>query len=74
MKFCPECGKDLKGSTKFCPECAFNISTMKNEQHNISESIIDDISEQPSTRELGNNLEDAVAKIFQKQGYEIILR
>ncbi|MDE1840243.1 MAG: zinc-ribbon domain-containing protein, partial [Thaumarchaeota archaeon] len=25
MKFCPECGKDLNGSTKFCPECGINL-------------------------------------------------
>ena len=74
MKFCPECGSDLNGSTKFCPECGFNILSIKNEQDNPHESIINDISEQTSSRELGNNLEDAVAKIFQKQGYEITLR
>ena len=28
MKFCPECGEDLRGSTKFCPECGFNMASL----------------------------------------------
>ncbi len=60
MKFCAECGGDLKGSTKFCPECGFNINTLTQEiekeiekeivvENNISkESIFDEnILEEP---------------------------
>ena len=32
MKFCPECGENLGGSTKFCPECGFNITSLTGQQ------------------------------------------
>lgn len=83
MKFCPECGEDLKGSTKFCPECGFNIiSSLGQEirkeivvENNISEESIfdEDILEDPviekTARELGTNLEDMAEKILQDRGF-----
>ena len=82
MKFCPECGRDLKGSTKFCPECGFNIASLAaqnaGEQTTAKdvpeESIFDeDILQEPATekttRELGTNLEDMVEKILQDRGF-----
>lgn len=99
MKFCPECGEDLKNSTKFCPECGIsllkyfqnttieinafekndtfskiedNIETSNQEEAIPYESELNIV--QKSTRELGNSLEESVAKIFQDRGYEITLR
>lgn len=83
MKFCAECGEDLKGSTKFCPECGFNISSLITQEakkeviveNNLSEeSVFDDEKlEEPlvekTTRELGTNLEDMVEKILQDRGF-----
>ena len=83
MKFCPECGEDLKGSTKFCPECGFNISTLVTQEikkevlveSNVSEESVfdDEILEEPlvekTARELGTNLEDMAEKILQDRGF-----
>ena len=83
MKFCPECGEDLKGSTKFCPECGFNIASLAAQKAGKKttakdvvpeESIFDeDILKEPATekttRELGTNLEDMVEKILQDRGF-----
>lgn len=76
MKFCPECGNDTKGSTKFCPECGIELTKYLSEEQDSTEiSQIDEpVEYSESSRELGNKLEDAVAKIFQARGYEIILR
>ncbi len=32
MKFCPQCGSELKGSGIFCPECGSNIKSSSAEQ------------------------------------------
>lgn len=83
MKFCPECGKDLKGSSKFCPECGFNLSSVtQNKLEPISEKsspTSDEYEEyeepvKRTTRELGNNLEEEVGRIFKNRGYETMLR
>ena len=37
MKFCPECGSDLHGSTKFCPECGFGIGKVANAASNTDD-------------------------------------
>lgn len=79
MKFCPECGKDLKGSIKFCPECGFNLAKMtdgavkEDPDHDI-ESIVDrDILEEPAeektAKEMGSNLEDVMEKILSNRGF-----
>ncbi|PBO84729.1 MAG: hypothetical protein COA77_07755 [Thaumarchaeota archaeon] len=83
MKFCHECGEDLKGSTKFCPEYGFNIGTLVTQEikkevlveSNVSEESVfdDEILEEPlvekTTRELGTNLEDMAEKILQDRGF-----
>ena len=82
MKFCPECGEDLRGSTKFCPECGFNMASLiaqdagkKIAANDIQEeSVFDgDILQEPppekTTRVLGTNLEDTVEKILQDRGF-----
>lgn len=79
MKFCPECGKDLRNSIKFCPECGFNLSKMVggSVQENLdqdTESIVDEnILEEPiekkTTKEMGSNLEDEVEKILSNMGF-----
>ncbi len=82
MKFCPECGEDLRGSTKFCPECGFNMASLiaqdagkKIAANGIQEeSVFDgDILQEPppekTTRVLGTNLEDTVEKILQDRGF-----
>ena len=84
MKFCPECGEDLKGSTKFCPECGFNITSLIGQEvrkevvveNNVAEeSIFDEdvLEEEPviekTARELGTNLEDMAEKILQDRGF-----
>lgn len=83
MKFCPECGEDLKGSTKFCPECGFNIITLLGQEirkeivveSNVSEESVfdEDILKEPvvekTARELGTNLEDMAEKILQDRGF-----
>jgi hypothetical protein len=79
MKFCPECGQDLRGSTKFCPECGFNLSKISPE--NVDQSDIAIQSTEPfvesnepviqkTTRELGTRLEEAVERIFKDKGYQ----
>lgn len=77
MKFCPECGEDTKGSSKFCPECDMDLKKFVSEMDAQPEiSQIDEPTQSipESSREMGNKLEDAVAKIFQSKGYEIVLR
>ena len=82
MKFCPECGEDLRGSTKFCPECGFNMAPMTAQEAGKKivtsdiqgESVFDeDILQEPppekTTRALGTNLEDTVEKILQDRGF-----
>ena len=82
MKFCPECGQDLKGSIKFCPECGFNVASMMAQDTGKkiptsdiqNESVFDeDILQEPpaekTTRVLGTNLEDTVEKILQERGF-----
>ena len=83
MKFCPECGENLGGSTKFCPECGFNITSLTGQQiekkipaeSNIhEESVFDgDILQEPlvekTARALGTSLEDMVEKILQDRGF-----
>ncbi len=58
MKFCPECGEDLMGSTKFCPECGFNIASLvvqetieKTTAEGIPEELVfdEDILQEPVT-------------------------
>ena len=66
--------KTLKVVQNFVLNVGFNISTIQNEQNNKAKSINDNDIGRASSRELGNNLEDAVAKIFQKRGYEVTLR
>ena len=82
MKFCPECGEDLRGSTKFCPECGFNMASLI-AQDAGKEIAASDIQEEPvfdedilqeplpekTTRVLGTNLEDMVEKILQDMGF-----
>lgn len=81
MKFCPECGEDLKGSTKFCPECGINLNNMPKEnpvQNEIkteyTEPVLD--SNEPviqrTTRDLGTRLEESVERIFKDRGYQTI--
>lgn len=77
MKFCPECRAKLLANPKFCSECGIDLKKYISENSEPTEIIrpdesIEEISD--SSRELGNKLEDAVATIFQKRGYEIILR
>ena len=82
MKFCPECGEDLKGSTKFCPECGFNIASLAAqkaakqttakdvpEESIFDEDILKEPATEKTTRELGTNLEDMVEKILQDRGF-----
>lgn len=80
MKFCVECGKDLKGSTKFCPECGFNIGAIlaqktKNKiekklvvEDNISkESIFDeDICEEPIVEKTSRELGNNLEDMAEK--------
>lgn len=77
MKFCPECSAELLANPKFCSECGVDLKKYMSENSEPTEIIqpdepIEEISD--SSRELGNKLEDAVAEIFQKRGYEILLR
>lgn len=82
MKFCTECGQDLRGSTKFCPECGYNLSkSIQNTDENTSNTKPVEPTEerteslfQKTTRELGNNIEEAVEKIFKDRGYQPLLR
>ncbi|MCH7561611.1 MAG: restriction endonuclease, partial [Thaumarchaeota archaeon] len=78
MKFCPECGNDTKGSTKFCPECGIDLLQYLDKNiHKVTDEIIVNSSSGNSeitARELGNKLEDAVAKIYKDRGYEVLLR
>ena len=83
MKFCSECGEDLRGSTKFCPECGFNIGDIliqKNTDHATASTTAhpadhgnDILDEEPiakkTTKELGTNLENMVAKILLDRGF-----
>lgn len=79
MKFCPECGDDLKGSTKFCPECGINLNNVPKEnpvQSEIKTEYNEPISDseepviQKTTRDLGTRLEESVEKIFKDRGYQ----
>ena len=81
MKFCPECGEDLKGSTKFCPECGINLNNISKEiipqkeiEIEYATPIVD--SEEPviqkTTRDLGTRLEESVERIFKDRGYQTV--
>jgi len=79
MKFCSECGEDLKGSTKFCPECGINLSAVTKEiapQKEIETEVQEPISVsdepliQKTTRDLGTRLEESVERIFKDKGYQ----
>ena len=82
MKFCPECGGDLKGSTKFCPGCGINVGQLLKKEiiieNNAPKESIFDVTEEPivekSTRELGSNLEDMVEKILENRGFSTTVR
>ena len=82
MKFCPECGEDLRGSTKFCPECGFNMAALiaqddgkkiaasdVQEESVFDEDALHDPPSEKTTRVLGTNLEDTVEKILQDRGF-----
>lgn len=82
MKFCPECGEDLRGSTKFCPECGFNMASLVarddgkkiaasdvQEESVFDEDALHDPPAEKTTRVLGTNLEDTVEKILQDRGF-----
>lgn len=79
MKFCPECGEDLKGSIKFCPECGINLNNLPKEnpvQNEVKVEYTEPISDseepviQKTTRDLGTRLEESVERIFKDRGYQ----
>ncbi|MDE1862839.1 MAG: restriction endonuclease [Thaumarchaeota archaeon] len=79
MKFCPECGVDLKGSTKFCPECGINLNNLSKEtsnQNKVEAESANSVFEteepviQKTTRDLGTRLEESVERIFKDRGYQ----
>lgn len=81
MKFCPECGEDLKGSIKFCPECGINLNNLPKEnpvQNEVKIEYTEPISNseepviQKTTRDLGTRLEESVEKIFKDRGYQTV--
>lgn len=82
MRFCPECGQDLRGSTKFCPECGANLSKfseLPSEQNDvISQPKVEQIDttdpSKQTAKDLGNKLEETVGRIFADKGYQISLR
>lgn len=85
MKFCPECGTQLPvPNPKFCPECGAKLQAPSASVDDVS---LDSIPPQPksgeaseddefpqvklNTYELGVNLEDMTAAIFQRMGYSV---
>ena len=60
MKFCTECGQDLRGSTKFCPECG----------HNLSKSI-QNTDESTNTKPI-EPTEERTESLFQKTTRELV--
>ncbi len=79
MKFCPECGGDLKGSKKFCPECGINLNNLpkgNSNQNSVETESANHIFEteepviQKTTRDLGTRLEESVERIFKDRGYQ----
>lgn len=74
-KFCTSCGTQIKESTiQVVEEVGDIIKNEYREQSGGSEIVPpeydNDVQIQPTTRELGNKLEEMVEKIFQSQGYE----
>lgn len=43
MKYCPNCGNELKDGWKFCPECNYSLSVK--EEENVKDIAIDDKEE-----------------------------
>ena len=52
MKFCPECGGDLKESRKFCPECGSNVGRIIGWE-STSEATPDNRSGEASASRIG---------------------
>ncbi|HEV2192535.1 MAG TPA: restriction endonuclease [Nitrosopumilaceae archaeon] len=79
MKFCPECGGDLRGSAKFCPECGINLNNLSRDNSNqndlpieLPEPVLEAEEQviQKTTRDLGTRLEESVERIFKDRGYQ----
>ncbi|MDA8001811.1 MAG: zinc ribbon domain-containing protein, partial [Alphaproteobacteria bacterium] len=78
VKFCPECGKEPRGSTKFCPECGFDISSVirgigqSTPDPGIGASDVHRMHVAPggaTARDLGSRLEDEIARILENRGF-----
>jgi predicted RecB family endonuclease len=76
MKFCPECGAKLEGSSKFCSECGTKFTQPAEVEPSPTPSP-ESISAAPSPisqpvinrHELGIKLEEVVESIFKADGY-----
>lgn len=79
VKFCPECGEDLRGSTKFCPECGIGLAKLaggavqenldQNSESVVDGDILEEQAEEKTAKEIGTNLEDTVEKILSNMGF-----
>lgn len=84
MVFCGNCGKRASDEEKFCTNCGTPIKeTTIQVTKEVGEIIKEEyrsgqdyteLSIQKTTRELGSNLEETVAKILQDRGYQTQLR
>lgn len=73
--YCHECGKQIPLNAKFCPYCATKIQI---QEENTHEQILEEPYEEDDVKKinsnsyfLGKRLEEIVAEIFQKKGYDI---
>jgi hypothetical protein len=82
LKFCWNCGAQLQDpNSRFCPECGTDLATSapegaKSRQADGNASIKDSpFAPRPLTaKEMGNTLEDNVATIFKRMGYNVQVR
>ena len=74
MKFCPNCGIELKfQQAKFCPECGTLLSSNESQKADSPNSKIYEELTIPvaeiNVYDLGKKLEDVVERIYKSKGY-----
>ena len=81
MKFCPECGSKLEGSSKFCAECGTKFPQTPDGSSPVPSSqepasSIPAPTKQPAINrhELGIRLEEVVESIYKADGYTTLRR
>ena len=81
MKYCPNCGNQLKfEQAKFCPECGTNLVAANNDheetrlKNKFNDQSVSEEAPEINVYELGKKLEDVVENIYKSKGYSTTRR